>query len=221
MMKHRRMAALVVAAALALPLGALAQNTQSNVQVPQPAQGGVDWKGAGYGAATLFSNMLYIPAKLLYAIGGGLVGGGGYLVTGGNQQVADTIWRTSLGGDYVLTPDMLQGKQPVYFSGPNTTAPTPPNARPGYGGSIAPQSQSMSNSQGMSNSNVANNGSTAYSAPADNPPPSNAAGANFGTSNPPANSNGGLDAGSGPVGSGSYRPAQSAPGGSLPGTNVE
>jgi hypothetical protein len=64
-----------------------------------------------------------MPAKLLYGVGGGLVGGAGYLLTGGNKQVSDTIWRSSLGGDYVLTPNMVAGKEPVHFSGPTETAP--------------------------------------------------------------------------------------------------
>ena len=68
--------------------------------------------------------MLYIPAKLTYAILGGIVGGGTSLVTAGNQQAANTVWRSSLGGDYVVTPQMLAGTQPINFSGPTSTPPT-------------------------------------------------------------------------------------------------
>ena len=70
--------------------------------------------------------MLYIPAKLTYAILGGIVGGGTYLVTAGNQQAANTVWRSSLGGDYVVTPQMLAGTQPIRFSGPTSTPPNVP-----------------------------------------------------------------------------------------------
>ncbi|HLI78886.1 MAG TPA: hypothetical protein VKV03_02825, partial [Candidatus Binataceae bacterium] len=70
------------------------------------------------------TNVVYIPAKLVYAILGGLVGGGAWCLTGGNTQTANTIWRSSLGGDYVVTPDMLAGKEPIHFSGPTDTAPT-------------------------------------------------------------------------------------------------
>ena len=92
--------------------------------MPQPDQSSsVNWKGVGVGAGTVVGNVLYMPAKLLYGIGGGIVGGAGYLLTGGNSQVSNTIWRSSLGGDYVLTPDMVAGKQPVHFSGPTDTAP--------------------------------------------------------------------------------------------------
>lgn len=94
-------------------------------QVPQPDPSGVNWKGVGIGAGTIAGNILYVPAKLLYGILGGIGGGAGYALTGGNQQIANTIWRSSLGGDYVLTPDMVSGKRPVHFSGPTQTAQPP------------------------------------------------------------------------------------------------
>ena len=96
-------------------------------QVPQPQeQSGVNWKGVGIGAGTVVGNALYMPAKLVYGILGGIAGGAGWALTGGNTQVSNTIWRTSLGGDYVLTPNMVAGKEPIHFSGPNTTAVPPP-----------------------------------------------------------------------------------------------
>jgi hypothetical protein len=123
------------------PLGALTSNAfaQSQTgnapaansptpQVPQPDEGGVNWSGVGYGAGSLATNILYIPAKLVYAVFGGLIGGGAWCLTGGNTQTANTIWRSSLGGDYVVTPDMLAGKEPIHFSGPTETAPLPPDS---------------------------------------------------------------------------------------------
>jgi hypothetical protein len=114
---------MAIAFALALPAATMAQSSTDQAQVPQPAQGGVNWQGVGVGAGTLASNVVYIPAKLVYGILGGIAGGAGYAVTGGNTQVANTIWRSSLGGDYVVTPDMLTGKQPIHFSGPTTVEP--------------------------------------------------------------------------------------------------
>jgi hypothetical protein len=208
--------AIIVAALMILPAGAIAQNAPSNVQpqsqvqVPQPDQGGVDWKGAGYGAAALFGNLLYIPAKIVYAAGGGLVGGGSYLVTGGNKQVADTIWRSSLGGDYVLTPDMIQGKKPVYFSGPNATSPTPPNAPPGYSGSLGPSS-----SAGTGPS-VASNGMTSTGASGSTMTSGSSSGAPATThsSASGSSSSGGMDPGAGPV----HHGIPAAP---LPGTSIQ
>ncbi len=127
------------AAAQTQPAGAA-----TPTQVPQPDEGGVNWPGAGYGAGALLCNVLYIPAKLTYAVLGGVVGGGTYLVTAGNKQAADTVWRSSLGGDYVVTPQMLQGQQPINFSGPtatppeNTAAPGGPSTSSGSSSGIAP-----------------------------------------------------------------------------------
>jgi hypothetical protein len=117
---------------LAMPLCALAQTgTQpGEPQVGQPDSGGVNWKGAGIGAATLLANVGYIPAKTVYAILGGITGGAGYALTGGNQQTANAIWRSSLGGDYVLTPEMLSGQAPVHFSGPSDPPTGTPPASP-------------------------------------------------------------------------------------------
>ena len=128
--------AIGLAVILAMPAGPLAeyaaaQSSQSvgppaTTQVPQPADNNVNWPGAGYGAGALLCNVLYIPAKLVYAILGGIVGGGTYLITAGNQQAANTVWRSSLGGDYVVTPQMLAGQQPINFSGPTDTPPDVP-----------------------------------------------------------------------------------------------
>lgn len=131
----------LIAGAIALmmlaPIGTLetqafAQNnppasSQSNVQVPQPDEGGVNWQGVGYGAGTIAADIFYVPAKLVYAVLGGLVGGGAWVLTGGNTQTANTIWRSSLGGDYVVTPDMIAGKEPIHFSGPTDTPPPAPD----------------------------------------------------------------------------------------------
>jgi hypothetical protein len=108
--------------------GALPPPNLNQAQVAQPSDGGVNWKGVGAGAGAVVSNLVYVPAKLVYGILGGIAGGAGYALTGGNKQVADSIWRSSLGGDYVLTPDMMTGKQPIYFSGPSQTEPQPPAA---------------------------------------------------------------------------------------------
>jgi hypothetical protein len=104
---------------------AQASAATSATQVPQ-GESGVNWPGAGYGAAALFGNLLYLPAKLVYAVLGGIVGGGTWLVTAGNTQAADTVWRSALGGDYVLTPQMIAGEQPINFSGPTEIPPPPP-----------------------------------------------------------------------------------------------
>jgi Domain of unknown function (DUF4410) len=91
-----------------------------NTQAPETE---VNWQSVGSGVGAVASNLLYVPAKLVYGTLGGIAGGAGYALTGGNIQVANTIWRSALGGDYIITPDMVTGNQPVHFSGPTSIPP--------------------------------------------------------------------------------------------------
>ena len=68
-----------------------------------------------------------MPAKLLYAGLGSLSGGLAYVCTLGNEETADAVWTSSLGGTYVLTPSMLRGEDEIAFSG--TPHPTAEGAR--------------------------------------------------------------------------------------------
>ncbi|MBI3621699.1 MAG: hypothetical protein HY208_05870 [Nitrospirae bacterium] len=85
------------------------------------------WAGylseAGLGTASMFSTLIYGPLKLTYAILGGTIGGLSYLLSVGNMDVASRIWAPSLGGSYVITPEMLKGEQGIRFFG-STTTPT-------------------------------------------------------------------------------------------------
>jgi len=76
---------------------------------------------AGLGVASIFCDVLYMPVKFVYATLGGITGGFAYVLTGFNYDLAKGIWVPSTGGDYVITPSMLRGDQPIYFSG--TTQP--------------------------------------------------------------------------------------------------
>jgi hypothetical protein len=71
--------------------------------------------GLGIGAA--FIDLVYMPIKVVYATLGGITGGFAFLLTGGRMDIAQSIWRPSLGGTYVITPKMLRGDEPIYFSG--------------------------------------------------------------------------------------------------------
>src|SRR6059058_6638681 len=86
----------------------------------RPAEAGY-LEDAGWGALTVLSNVLYMPAKLVYATAGGLTGGFAFALTGGDLQTAETVWVTSMGGTYVLTPGMLTGQDAIAFTG--TPAP--------------------------------------------------------------------------------------------------
>ena len=71
--------------------------------------------GLGLGAAA--SNLLYIPAKILYAGAGTLVGGLAWAFAGGDADVSDPIFTASWMGDYVITEDHLTGKRQIEFIG--------------------------------------------------------------------------------------------------------
>ncbi len=77
---------------------------------------------AGIGAASAAASLIYGPAKLIYAGGGGLVAGMAYIVSGGDSEVAKPILDASMRGDYVLTPDHLRGGRQIEFVGRNPEA---------------------------------------------------------------------------------------------------
>jgi hypothetical protein len=68
---------------------------------------GETWAAGGKGAATALVNVLYIPAKLVYALVGAPVGGLAYCITAGDREVAQSVWEPSVGGSYILTTDQL------------------------------------------------------------------------------------------------------------------
>jgi len=97
---------IILSLCLLTPYKAKAEGTMSNV---------------GYGAGSVLASCVYSPAKLVYAGVGGLTGGIGFLLTGGNQDVAKKIWTPSVRGTYVITPEMLKGKEQVQFIGQSET----------------------------------------------------------------------------------------------------
>lgn len=187
------MIALALAVMLAPPLAeyAAAQSqpaaAATQTQVPQPQDNSVNWSGAGYGAGALFCSLLYIPFKLTYAVLGGLIGGGTYLVTAGNTQAANTVWRSSLGGDWVVTPAMLQGQEPLNFSGPTDTPPD------------ATTAQASASSGTSSTTTTANSGSVAPIAPLPASGTAGAAGTSATASSSTAAGGQPMDHGSGPA----------------------
>ncbi len=68
------------------------------------------------GASVVLANVVYMPAKVLYAAGGGLVAGAAYLFSAGDKDVAKPILDAAIGGDYLVEPAHLSGdKQLVFF----------------------------------------------------------------------------------------------------------
>ncbi|MFN2427001.1 MAG: hypothetical protein ABR587_11210 [Candidatus Binatia bacterium] len=71
----------------------------------------------GIGAVTVLANVVYMPVKLGYGLLGGLTGCFAYVFSGANRDVAEGVWVPSLGGDYVLTTEMMSGREHVQFNG--------------------------------------------------------------------------------------------------------
>lgn len=72
---------------------------------------------AGLGIASGLLTIVYLPFKLVYAVGGGIVGGFAYVLTGANMDAAKSVWEPSFYGTYVITPNHLKGNEPVRFFG--------------------------------------------------------------------------------------------------------
>jgi hypothetical protein len=72
---------------------------------------------SGLGAAAAISSLIYGPVKLVYATGGLIVGSFAWAFTAGDSEVAETVFTRSLRGDYVITPSILVGDQPLVFIG--------------------------------------------------------------------------------------------------------
>jgi len=80
-------------------------------------------QGAGLQAASWVLTIPYGAVKTAYAIGGGIVGGLAWVVTGGNVEVAKSVWIPSMTGDYVVQPQHLTGGKTLYFVGRSSNEP--------------------------------------------------------------------------------------------------
>jgi hypothetical protein len=74
-------------------------------------------KGAALQAACWFVTVPYGAVKVVYALGGGIVGGLAWVITGANTTVAKAIWIPSMTGDYIVQPQHLTGEKPLHFVG--------------------------------------------------------------------------------------------------------
>lgn len=74
---------------------------------------------AGAYAGSVLASAVYFPAKVLFAAGGAVASGVTYLATLGNPEPTRKVWDASVEGDYVVTPRMIEGREPVDFIGPS------------------------------------------------------------------------------------------------------
>ena len=80
-------------------------------------------ESAGLQAACWALTVPYGAAKMAYAIGGGIVGGLAWAITGGDTEVAKSIWIPSMTGDYIVQPQHLTGEKHLYFVGMSSQSP--------------------------------------------------------------------------------------------------
>ena len=85
-------------------------------------------KEGGLGAASALTSLIYGPVKLIYAVGGLIVGGCAWAFTAGDSQVAKTVFTRSLRGHYVITPEILTGEERLEFIGRDEAGPRAPVA---------------------------------------------------------------------------------------------
>ena len=78
---------------------------------------------AGLQAACWALTVPYGAAKMAYAIGGGIVGGLAWAMTGGNMEVAKSVWIPSMTGEYIVQPQHLNGEKHLYFVGASSEGP--------------------------------------------------------------------------------------------------
>ncbi len=82
-------------------------------------------EGAGLQAASWLITIPYGAVKVAYAVGGGIVGGLAWAVTGGSTETAKAVWIPSMTGDYIVQPQHLIGEKPLHFVGVASDEPTP------------------------------------------------------------------------------------------------
>lgn len=92
-------------------VGAAAGGASSVKSSQQESHGAVTYIG------TVGANFVYFPAKIITAAGGAALSGLTYLVTLGDSGTSNAIWNSAVGGDYVVTPNMVAGREPVHFWG--------------------------------------------------------------------------------------------------------
>lgn len=81
-------------------------------------------KEASLQVASWFLTLPYGAAKVVYAIGGGIVGSLSWAMTGGKMEVAKSVWIPSMTGDYIVQPQHLTKEKPLRFLGVPAAEPS-------------------------------------------------------------------------------------------------
>jgi hypothetical protein len=82
-------------------------------------------EGVGLQAASWLVTIPYGAGKVAFALGGGIVGGLTWAVTGGNTAAAKKVWIPTMTGDYIVQPQHLTGEKRIQFVGGSSDKPKP------------------------------------------------------------------------------------------------
>lgn len=107
-----------------------------SVLAEEPTSGDESSDGTGIQVASWALTVPYIIGKGAFAIGGAVVGGLGYVFSGGSYDTAKAVWTRSIYGTYVIRPAHLSGEEPVHFLGKadeSQAEVAPPPAQPAPG----------------------------------------------------------------------------------------
>ena len=111
---------------LGVPLGLLILSTNALANTAGTPR--TTSENAGLQAASWFVTVPYGAVKTAFAIGGGIVGGLTWAVTGGNTETAKAVWIPSMTGDYIVQPENLTGQKTLHFVGGSHDEATPQHA---------------------------------------------------------------------------------------------
>ena len=81
----------------------------------------------GTGVGSALGTVIYFPFKTVFCIGGGIVSGLTLIFAG--RDSADKVAGTACRGTWVITPDVVKGKEPVKFAGDPSPSEKVPTAR--------------------------------------------------------------------------------------------
>jgi len=99
--------------------GLLAGMILSALLLGRPAVAGTHSQGgeAGLALGAAVANLVYLPVKAVVALGGLVVGTFTGIANGGDTRSAYAFWVPAASGTYLLTPEHLDGSQPIEFFG--------------------------------------------------------------------------------------------------------
>jgi len=103
MSRYLRSACLALILAV-LASGARAADEEFRDRTPEP--------GAAIGAA--FINVVFLPLRLVATVGDAFLGGFTGFMIGGDRRAAWDVWNLA-GGDQIITPGMLTGRERFRF----------------------------------------------------------------------------------------------------------